>query len=103
MTKRQLEILNFIARYQAEHEGVSPSIREMSEGLLISSTGGLSRQLRVLEAHGLIHRRPGAPRAITIIPDSLSHIPTERLLDELHRRRVAVGKGNGVHNGEIAR
>ena len=92
MTARQRKILNYIAAYQAAHDGVSPSIREMAEALLIRSIGGLSRQLRVLEAHGLIHRRPGASRSITIIPDSLAHIPTDRLLDELHRRRVTVGR-----------
>lgn len=99
MTLRQREILRFIAEYQGANDGVSPSIREMSKALLIRSIGGLSRQLRVLESNGLIHRRPGSPRAITLIPDSLDHIPTERLRAELARRKPSQQRSQDIGNG----
>ena len=62
ITKRQQQVLDFMARYQAGH-GFPPSVREICKGLGLASPGSLLKHLRVLEAEGHLSREPGKKRA----------------------------------------
>lgn len=68
LTKRQRECLLFIQDHQADHGGVSPSVREiaaaMSETACIETANNL---LRGLEARGFIRRLPRRARAIEVL------------------------------------
>lgn len=68
LTKRQRECLLFIQDHQANHGGVSPSVREiaaaMSKTACIGAAGNL---LRGLEARGFIRRLPRRARAIEVL------------------------------------
>ena len=54
-----------IARHQARH-GYAPSVRELRVATGLSSISEVARWLRICEQAGLIARRPGLARAITL-------------------------------------
>lgn len=93
-THAQAELLAFIARYQEENNGVSPSYEEMMEGLGSTSKSGIHRMLCALEGRKRIRRMFAKSRAIEILPEdgtpeprsTLEQIPSNELLAELKRR-----------------
>jgi SOS-response transcriptional repressor LexA len=58
MTPRQQQVLSFIVAYQAEHEGVTPSLREIAVGVgnRPNSFGPVWVMLKILEDQGYIAR-----------------------------------------------
>ena len=62
-TKRQLDILRFIARYSAENH-YAPSLREICDELGTTGTNGVKEHLDRLEKKGLIGRAPKVPRGL---------------------------------------
>lgn len=64
LTKRQRECLLFIQDHQANHGGVSPSVREIAAAMGASRS---NETLRGLEARGFIRRLPGRHRAIEVL------------------------------------
>lgn len=68
MTPRHLQLLTFIDDYQ-RRTGVIPSYAEMTAAMGLTSKGGVSQMLTILERAGRI-RRPnvkGAARGLTIL------------------------------------
>ena len=55
LSERQRRILDFIARFQQQHE-YPPTIREIGQAAGISSTSVVDYNLRVLEREGHLHR-----------------------------------------------
>ncbi|MGJ8584667.1 MAG: transcriptional repressor LexA [Marinosulfonomonas sp.] len=72
LTKKQLELLNFINR-RVQRDGVPPSFDEMKEALSLRSKSGIHRLITALEERGFIRRLAHRARAIEIIklPDSM--------------------------------
>lgn len=72
LTKKQLELLNFINR-RVQRDGVPPSFDEMKEALNLRSKSGIHRLITALEERGFIRRLAHRARAIEIIklPDSM--------------------------------
>ena len=94
MTHRQRDLLRFIERYQAAHDGASPSFAEMEAGLGLHSKSGVHRMLIELEAQGLISRRKNRTRCIALTGAreiDLSGVSTGRLAAELVRRGFTPG------------
>lgn len=67
LTTRQGECLRFIASHQEQHDGVTPSYREIAAFLGLSSVSGVVRLIDGLESRGRIKRLRNRSRAITII------------------------------------
>ena len=68
LTKRQRECLLFIQDHQANHGGVSPSVREIAAAMGASRSNETALGLlRGLEARGFIRRLPGRHRAIEVL------------------------------------
>lgn len=67
MTRYQMHCLKFIAKFQAENNGISPSIAEIATGIGITSKGSVIRYLDILENDGLIRRTKHRARSIQII------------------------------------
>jgi repressor LexA len=65
LSARQRDILGFIEEFNLEH-GYPPSIREIQDGLRISSTSVVAYNLRALESKGLIDRDGRVSRGIKI-------------------------------------
>jgi repressor LexA len=65
-SKRQREILNFIAEF-IETKGYSPSYQEIASGLGLASKGAVARHIESLESAGLLSRtRDEAGFALTL-------------------------------------
>lgn len=68
LTKRQRECLLFIQDHQADHGGVSPSVREIAAAMGSSRSNKTALGLlRGLEERGFIRRIPGRHRAIEVL------------------------------------
>lgn len=63
--KRQIEVLKFIYRC-VEEKGYPPTVREIGEGVALSSTSTVHGHLSRLEKKGLIQRDATKPRAIEL-------------------------------------
>ena len=68
LTKRQRECLLFIQDHQANHGGVSPSVRESAAGLGHANQIGRTLSLLTgLEERGFIRRMPRRHRGIEVL------------------------------------
>lgn len=63
---RDAEIWDFIAAFLDER-GFPPTVREIGEGIGMSSPGTVHAHLVSLEAGGYIQKVPGSPRAIRLV------------------------------------
>lgn len=66
LTKRQLEVLDFIRDYTKER-GFAPSIKDICAGLHIASTNGVVEHLDSLERKSYIQRSPRTARSIRVL------------------------------------
>ena len=67
MTRRQADILKFIADYQSANNGASPSWREIRDMLGTTSLNTVYHTLARLEDMGLLKIAKGRKRAIEIL------------------------------------
>jgi repressor LexA len=84
LSKRQDEMLQYI-RDVVGRRGYPPSIREIGEALGLQSTSTVAHHLKVLQRKGYLHRDPGRPRTMEVLPDPATvglgpvlHAPGER-------------------------
>lgn len=66
MTKRQVQALKFIEKFIQEH-GYSPSYREISEGIPLSSVSNAHNLVRALVDQGKIKKLDGRSRTIEVV------------------------------------
>lgn len=64
MTDKQERLLNFILEFHKEN-GYSPSIREMAQGMGVSSPSTIKAMLDRLEAKGMLSKSSGRARSLT--------------------------------------
>jgi len=76
LTKRQTQILDFI-RAEIHRRGFPPSVREIGEGVGLSSSSTVHSHLAALEEKGFIRRDPSKPRALEV----LDYRDTDRAVD----------------------
>ena len=65
LTPRQRAILDVI-RTTVEQRGYPPSVREIGEGVGLTSPSSVAHQLTALERLGLLRRDPNRPRALVV-------------------------------------
>jgi repressor LexA len=66
LTKRQLEILEFI-KHEVRVKGYPPSVREIGLAVGLNSSATVHSHLARLESKGFIRRDPTKPRAIEVL------------------------------------
>lgn len=66
LTERQLNILLFIAKYHGTN-GYPPSVREIGEGVGLSSPSSVQGQLLKLERLGHLSSRNQSPRTLRLV------------------------------------
>src|ERR1700722_6990451 len=77
LTRRQKEVLDFIAAYQVEN-GYSPSYEEMARGLKLASVATIHKHIAALDKKNYLQRSHNQSRAIDVAP---------RYLQEQRRNR----------------
>lgn len=84
MTDRQSALLRYIIRYKCDHDGTSPTIREMMRAVGITSTSIVNYNLLALEQRGHISRPiaddgnyGAAARSISVTGGRWVYEPTE--------------------------
>jgi SOS-response transcriptional repressor LexA len=78
MTPRQAELLHFIAAYQRERGGASPSFDEMRAYLGLKSKGHVNRMVKSLKHEGFIEHDHHRIRSIRIL-----RLPRDLALEQL--------------------
>lgn len=88
MTQREANLLAFVACYQSDHRGASPSLDEMAAEMGLRSRSNAHAAVVSLERQGRIRRVPGQRRSIEITPQStdLSSISDAEISREFARR-----------------
>lgn len=66
LTKKQAGFLTFLKEYFQE-SGYPPTVRELMDGMGLSSTNVVRKYLKILERKGYIKRQFNSPRAIEIV------------------------------------
>lgn len=66
LTEKQTGFLSYLKEYHQE-KGYPPTVRELMDGLGLSSTNIVSKYLDILERKGYIRRQFNSPRAIEVI------------------------------------
>lgn len=74
LTPRQRAILEMI-RTTVDERGYPPSVREIGEGVGLTSTSSVSHQLQALVRLGFLRRDPNRPRALVVAEHSPSAAP----------------------------
>lgn len=78
LTRRQKQVLDFIAAYQVEN-GYSPSYEEIARGLDLASIATVHKHITALETRNYLHRSHNQSRSIEVAP---------RYLQEQRRNRL---------------
>lgn len=66
LTKKQLAVLDFIKDFTDEN-GVSPSYREIMEGLGLSSVSAVAEHIDNLVSKGALLKTPGEARSLEVL------------------------------------
>ena len=88
MTPQQQRTLDFVRTFYAEN-GRGPTVRQVRDGVGLSSTSGVHRQLRALVDYGFLAQTAEfSGNLVPVDKDAieLARIPTAALLAELDRR-----------------
>src|SRR4051794_41803830 len=79
LTRRQKEVLDFIAGYQVDNNGVSPSYEEIAHGLNLASIATVYKHISALQTRNYLTRRDNQSRSLEVAP---------RFLQEQRRNRM---------------
>lgn len=77
LSARQRDILEFIDQHVRDH-GYPPSVREIAQGVGLSSTATVHNHLGALQEKGFLRRDPTKPRAIEVHFEASSGASLER-------------------------
>jgi repressor LexA len=99
LTPRQRAILAMI-RETVETRGYPPSVREIGEGVGLTSPSSVAHQLGTLERMGFLRRDPNRPRAL-VVADAPEAVTTQPAAAPSPRLR-AVAVDDGPHRPEAA-
>lgn len=80
LTNRQRAILDMI-RSTVEERGYPPSVREIGEGVGLTSPSSVAHQLAALERLGYLRRDPNRPRALVVADENGPTTPAEQRAD----------------------
>lgn len=92
ITKKQKAVLDFIEK-TIDETGIAPTVRDICEGLGLSSPSTVHVHLKTLEDKGLIHRDPLKSRCITVVGHERK--PSE---DEAMDSSIGIGDFSNVVN-----
>ncbi len=70
LTRRQKEVLDFIASYQVEY-GYSPSYDEIARGLKLASIATVHKHISSLQTKNYLHRSHNQSRSVEVAPKYL--------------------------------
>jgi repressor LexA len=70
LTERQRDVLAFIES-ELEHNGVAPTLREISERFGFASTASAQKHIALLERKGFLRREKHQKRGLVLTPNSL--------------------------------
>src|ERR1700753_4276659 len=67
LSNRQEQVLQ-VVRAGVARRGYPPSIREIGDAVGLKSTSSVAHHLKALQEKGYLHRDPGRPRTVEVLP-----------------------------------
>ena len=89
LTSKQAVVLDYLKKFIAEH-GYPPAVREICEGLKLSSPATVHTHLKELEKKGFINKQDSKFRTIEICGDN-EYMPQDEVVSVPLLGRVACG------------
>ena len=89
LTKRQKEVLDYIADFVEEH-GYSPSYEELAQGLKLASLATVHKHIEGLEARNYLRRGFNQSRSIEVAPKYLGERRKSKLQQNARPSQVAL-------------
>lgn len=86
-------MLNFIDAFVDRH-GYGPSVRQMQDGLEISSTSVVNYRMNILRREGRLEWEEGLSRTVRVVNHSMDNIVIRLEGDDAKMFRDAVGDGD---------
>ena len=99
LTTRQRAILEMIRR-TVDERGYPPSVREIGDGVGLTSPSSVAHQLQALERLGFLRRDPNRPRALVVSEPPGATGTTDGV--DRAGRRPAIGLAGSPHVGQAA-
>ncbi len=90
LSQRQKQIVQYIVQH-TETQGYPPTVREIGEGVGLSSSSTVHAHLKGLEQAGLIRRDPVLTRAIRVVAGNVESCKPKRMANLPIVGRVAAG------------
>lgn len=90
LSQRQRQIVQYIVQH-TETQGYPPTVREIGEGVGLSSSSTVHAHLKGLEQAGLIRRDPVLTRAIRVVAGNIESYKPKRMANLPVVGRVAAG------------
>lgn len=90
LSQRQRQIVQYIVQHTETH-GYPPTVREIGEGVGLSSSSTVHAHLKGLEQAGLIRRDPVLTRAIRVVAGNVESYKPKRMANLPVVGRVAAG------------
>ncbi|MGB9620422.1 MAG: transcriptional repressor LexA [Armatimonadota bacterium] len=90
LSQRQKQILQYIVQH-TQTQGYPPTVREIGQGVNLSSSSTVHAHLRALEQAGLIRRDPVLTRAIRVVAGNIESFRPKRVANLPVVGRVAAG------------
>lgn len=102
LTERQTEVLDYIREYKADH-GYSPSVRDIGDGIGITSPNGVMCHIRSLIRKGALERVEQNGRAMGRSFKIVEDDPTEDIVAAVENKFCVSGRffGRGVDVTEV--
>ncbi len=101
LSKRQEAILQFIGDYWRQHRR-APTVREIQEGLNLSSTSVVNHHLEALARKGYIERDPGISRGVKVVGAGYLRLAEEANVRVPFCGYIVAGKPVPVPDGSVA-
>ncbi|MDD7593175.1 MAG: transcriptional repressor LexA [Peptoniphilaceae bacterium] len=102
-TQRRRDVYRFIRQF-FEEQGMAPSYRQICDGVGIASTSTVSKDLHILETHGLIKMTEGNYRSMQLV-DAIQQpsAPATATRDDIYDIPVygAVAAGSPIYADDI--
>lgn len=98
LTKRQKEVLEFIADYQVENDGVCPSYEEIARAMKLASIATVYKHISALQTRNYLTRRDNQSRSLEISPRFLQEQRRNKMKQSLEVPVLgSIAAGQPVH------
>ena len=100
-TKKQTAILKYIDDFTVDHDGHSPSYREIQSALGLNSVATVAQHIDNCVEAGFLKKTPGAARSLEVIPYETHKETTQLIKQKISELNRKLENGEGLSEEKI--